>query len=92
MEPKMSQQQQHQHQQQQQQRNKSTMNTTTNIKTNIKTKTKQLKLNKAPPSTFLFIKAGLPLILFSVGASIVVKKALDGKFKEADASQRYVSK
>lgn len=50
------------------------------------------QLNKAPPNFFLFIKAGLPLILFSVGASYVVKNAIEGKQKEYDASRNYVSK
>lgn len=49
-------------------------------------------LNKAPPNTFLFMKAGLPLILFSIGASYVVKSAIEGKQKEYDASKNYVSK
>jgi len=49
-------------------------------------------LNKAPPSGFLFVKAGLPLILFSVGASYVVSNALEGKQKESDAAKKYVSK
>jgi len=47
---------------------------------------------KAPPSTFLFIKAGLPLILFSVGASYVVKNGLEGKQKESDLSKGASSK
>jgi hypothetical protein len=50
------------------------------------------QLKKAPPSGFLFIKAGLPLILFSIGASYVVKYAIEGKQKEYDASKNYVSK
>ena len=50
------------------------------------------KFSKAPPSTFLFIKAGLPLILFSIGASYVIKNAIEGKQKESDASKKYVSK
>lgn len=52
---------------------------------------KQLN-KKAPPSTFLFLKAGLPLILFCFGASYVVKNAIEGKQKEFDASKKYVSK
>ncbi len=50
------------------------------------------QITKAPPAGFLFIKAGLPLILFSVGASYVVKNAIEGKQKESDASKKYVSK
>ena len=49
-------------------------------------------MKKAPPNTFLFMKAGLPLILFSIGASYVVKNAIEGKQKEYDASKNYVSK
>lgn len=53
---------------------------------------KQILQPKAPPSAFLFIKAGLPLIIFSVGASYVVKNAVEGKLKESDASKKFVSK
>ena len=49
-------------------------------------------LKKSPPNHFLFMKAGLPLILFSIGASYVVKSAIEGKQKEYDASKNYVSK
>merc|ERR1719223_974363 len=56
------------------------------------TKNAAAQLKKAPPSSFLFIKAGLPLILFSLGASYVVKNAIEGKQKESDASKKYVSK
>ncbi len=48
--------------------------------------------HKAPPSAFLFIKAGLPLMIFCVGASYVVKSGIEGKQKEADASKGVVSK
>jgi len=48
--------------------------------------------SKAPPSAFLFIKAGLPLILFSIGASYVLKRGIEGKQKESDASKGLVSK
>ncbi len=50
------------------------------------------QLKKSPPAGFLFIKAGLPLILFSLGASYVVKNAIEGKQKESDASKKYISK
>ena len=50
-----------------------------------------LKKRSQPPSTFLFIKAGLPLVLFSVGASLVVKRGIEGKQKESDASKGLVS-
>ena len=52
----------------------------------------QIPKNKAPPSTFLFIKAGLPLMLFCVGASYVLKSGIEGKQKESDASKGAVSK
>ena len=48
--------------------------------------------NKGPPSLFLFIKAGLPLVLFSVGASYVLKSAIEGKQKESEAAKGVVSK
>lgn len=47
---------------------------------------------KAPPSAFLFLKAGLPLTLFCVGASFLVKKGIEGKQKESDVSKGLVSK
>lgn len=50
------------------------------------------KLSPKPPSGFLFVKAGLPLILFSVGASLVVKSAVDGQIREREASKGQVSK
>ncbi len=49
-------------------------------------------VKKAPPSGFLFVKAGLPLILFSIGASLVVKSAVEGQFRERDAAKGLVSK
>jgi hypothetical protein len=47
--------------------------------------------NKAPPSTFLFIKAGMPLMLFCVGASLVLKSGIEGKHKESDMAKGAVS-
>jgi hypothetical protein len=47
---------------------------------------------KAPPSTYLFIKAGLPLMMFCVGASYVLKKGIEGKQKEADVAKGAISK
>ena len=47
---------------------------------------------KPPPGGHLFIKAGLPLILFSVGASYVLKDAIEGKNKERDAVKGASSK
>ena len=39
----------------------------------------------------LFIRAGLPFVLFSLGAWWVVTNAIDGKLKERAASRREVS-
>jgi len=47
---------------------------------------------KPPPGGHLFVKAGLPLILFSVGASYVLKDAIEGKNKERDAAKGASSK
>ena len=45
------------------------------------------------PSNFhLFVKAGLPFLLFSVGASLVLKSAVEGKNIERDKSKGLVSK
>jgi hypothetical protein len=45
------------------------------------------------PSNFhLFIKAGLPFLLFSVGASYVLKSAVEGKNAERDKSKGLISK
>uniref|UniRef100_A0A6V2QB68 Transmembrane protein n=2 Tax=Ditylum brightwellii TaxID=49249 RepID=A0A6V2QB68_9STRA len=47
---------------------------------------------KPPSSLKLFVKAGLPLILFSIGSAFVLKSALEGKTKERDASKGAISK
>lgn len=52
----------------------------------------KLPKNKAPPSSFLFMKAGLPLMLFTIGASYVVKSGIEGKQREADAYKGASSK
>jgi hypothetical protein len=45
------------------------------------------------PSNFhLFIKAGLPFLLFSVGASYVLKNAVEGKNLEREKAKGLVSK
>jgi hypothetical protein len=54
-------------------------------------------MKKAPPiqqpSNFhLFVKAGLPFLLFSVGASLVLKSAVEGKNIERDKSKGLISK
>jgi len=48
--------------------------------------------SKGPPSSYLFIKAGMPLMLFCVGASYVLKSGIEGKQKESDMSKGVVSK
>eukprot|EP00562_Extubocellulus_spinifer_P007457 CAMPEP_0178503784 /NCGR_PEP_ID=MMETSP0696-20121128/18229_1 /TAXON_ID=265572 /ORGANISM="Extubocellulus spinifer, Strain CCMP396" /LENGTH=162 /DNA_ID=CAMNT_0020132945 /DNA_START=311 /DNA_END=796 /DNA_ORIENTATION=+ len=48
--------------------------------------------SKPPPFVHLFIKAGLPLVLFSVGASYVLKNAIEGKNKERDVYKGVSSK
>lgn len=45
------------------------------------------------PSNFhLFVKAGLPFLLFSIGASYVLKSAVEGKNLERDKSKGLISK
>ena len=45
------------------------------------------------PSNFhLFIKAGLPFLLFSVGASYVLKSAVEGKNLEREKAKGLISK
>ncbi|KAL3757300.1 hypothetical protein ACHAWU_008461 [Discostella pseudostelligera] len=49
-----------------------------------------------PPPTasnfHLFVKAGLPLLLFSVGASVMLKSGVEGRNIERDKSKGFVSK
>lgn len=45
-----------------------------------------------PTNLHLFLKAGLPFLIFSVGASLVLKSALEGKNIERDKSKGLVSK
>jgi hypothetical protein len=40
----------------------------------------------------LFVKAGLPLLLFSVGASMMLKSGVEGKNIERDKSKGFVTK
>ena len=44
-----------------------------------------------PSGNQLFLRAGLPFLLFSLGAWWVVASAIDGKLKERAASRREVS-
>ena len=53
------------------------------------------RLSSLPPSAsnfHLFVKAGLPLLLFSVGASVMLKSGVEGKNIERDKSKGFVSK
>ena len=45
-----------------------------------------------PSNIHIFIKAGLPFLLFSVGASLVLKSAVEGKNIERDKSKGLISK
>lgn len=47
--------------------------------------------NKDTDGKQLFLRAGLPFVLFSLGAWWVVTNAIDGKLKEKAASRREVS-
>lgn len=58
----------------------------------LNTAKKALPIPQQPTSFHLFIKAGLPFLLFSVGASLVLKSALEGKNIERDKSKGLVSK
>ncbi len=52
----------------------------------------RLFLSTSASSFHLFVKAGLPLLLFSVGASIMLKSGVEGKNIERDKSKGFVSK
>lgn len=45
-----------------------------------------------PSNIHLFVKAGLPFLLFSVGASLILKSGLEGKNIDRDKSKGFVSK
>mmetsp|Transcript_873 Transcript_873/g.1816 ORF Transcript_873/g.1816 Transcript_873/m.1816 type:complete len:163 (+) Transcript_873:242-730(+) len=45
-----------------------------------------------PSSLHLFVRAGLPFLLFSIGASLVLKSAVEGKNAEREKSSGLVSK
>lgn len=47
---------------------------------------------KSLTSTHVFIKAGLPMILFAVGATFVLQSAIEGKNKEREVSRGQLSK
>ena len=52
---------------------------------------KKIGKDDEPSGKMLFLKAGLPFVLFSLGAWWVVASAIDGKLKERAASRREVS-
>ena len=52
---------------------------------------KKLGKKDEPSGNQLFLRAGLPFLLFSLGAWWVVASAIDGKLKERAASRREVS-
>jgi hypothetical protein len=49
-------------------------------------------IQQLPSNFHLFIKAGLPFLLFSVGASLMLKNGLEGKNIDRDKSKGFVSK
>jgi len=49
-------------------------------------------IQQLPSNFHLFVKAGLPLLLFSVGASLMLKNGLEGKNIDRDKSKGFVSK
>mmetsp|Transcript_17821 Transcript_17821/g.38547 ORF Transcript_17821/g.38547 Transcript_17821/m.38547 type:complete len:156 (+) Transcript_17821:49-516(+) len=63
------------------------------VKTSKKPNTATPRSPIQHPSSFhLFVKAGLPFLLFSVGASFVLKSGVEGKNIERDKSKGLVSK
>jgi hypothetical protein len=50
------------------------------------------RLSTSASNFHLFVKAGLPLLLFSVGASIMLKSGVEGKNIERDKSKGFVTK
>ena len=46
----------------------------------------------APTSFHIFVRAGLPLLIFAVGGSYVLKSAVEGKNTERDKSRGLISK
>lgn len=51
-----------------------------------------LRSGKQPSNFHLFVRAGLPFLLFSVGASLVLKSAVEGKNIERDKSKGLITK
>lgn len=57
----------------------------------LRQKILEKKQGKENEGKWLFLRAGLPFVLFSLGAFWVVQTAIDGKLKEKAASRREVS-
>ena len=64
----------------------------TNKKPNNVTAARRSPITHQPSNFHLFVKAGLPFLLFSVGASLVLKSAVEGKNIERDKSKGLVTK
>ena len=64
----------------------------TNKKPNNVTAARRSQIPHQPSNFHLFVKAGLPFLLFSVGASLVLKSAVEGKNIERDKSKGLVTK
>lgn len=52
----------------------------------------RLSLPTVASNFHLFVKAGLPLLLFSIGASVMLKSGVEGKNIERDKSKGFISK
>ena len=50
------------------------------------------QLPQQPSNFHLFVRAGLPFLLFSVGSSLVLKSAVEGKNIERDKSKGLITK
>ena len=64
----------------------------TYVQHNKKPKVSGARAPLQPSNLHLFLKAGLPFLLFSVGASYVLKSAVEGKNLERDKSKGLISK
>ncbi|KAL7478175.1 hypothetical protein ACHAWX_000115 [Stephanocyclus meneghinianus] len=65
------------------------------INTTVRTKEvggRTVRSSLQPSNFHLFIKAGLPFLLFSVGASYVLKSAVEGKNLEREKAKGLISK
>ena len=62
------------------------------VQSNKKPAPSSAKMPLQPSNFHLFVKAGLPFLIFSVGASYVLKSAVEGKNLERDKSKGLISK